>query len=156
MRLTVPPLVQRRGLVLVGLLGLAGAAWAGEGVYKWVDAEGRTHFGSQPPPGSKAHKLDIRPAVPDPVGPPAAASWQEQLRRSSELRHQRQQEEAEQAKKARVAEQECQAARRTLYTLGRERPVYRSNAQGEREYLEDDQRQAAIESARIRAETACR
>lgn len=157
MRLTVPPLVQRRGVVVVGFLGLAGGAvWAGESVYKWVDAQGQTHFGSQPPPGGKAHKLDIRPSVPAPVDPPAAASWQEQLRRSGELRHQRRQEEAELAKKARTAEQDCLAARRTLSVLGRERPVYRTNAQGEREYMEDDQRQAAIESARLRADTACR
>jgi hypothetical protein len=135
---------------------LAGTVWAGNGVYKWVDAEGRTHFGSQPPPGGKAQKLDIRPSVPAPVDPPAAASWQDQLRRSGELRHQQQQEAAEQAKKARAAEQECQAARRALDLLGRERPVYRTNAQGEREYMEDDQRQAAMDAARQRAETACR
>ena len=40
-------------VVAVGMLWLGAGAHA-QPVYKWVDAEGKTHYGSQPPPPSKA------------------------------------------------------------------------------------------------------
>jgi hypothetical protein len=41
----------RLAIVLASLLG---AAAHGESIYKWIDDEGVTHFGSRPPPQSAA------------------------------------------------------------------------------------------------------
>ena len=41
-------------------IALAGTAVAQ--VYKWVDAEGRVHYGPQPPPGMKARPLSFQPS----------------------------------------------------------------------------------------------
>lgn len=48
------------------LLALAAPAMAGS-IYKWVDAQGTTHFGAQPPRGVQAER--INPIVPQPSGP---------------------------------------------------------------------------------------
>lgn len=40
--------------VLVGLLQLSTTACLAQGVFKWVDADGKVHYGSQPPPEQKA------------------------------------------------------------------------------------------------------
>ncbi|HMW29814.1 MAG TPA: DUF4124 domain-containing protein, partial [Plasticicumulans sp.] len=57
-------------LLVLGWLAL-GALPADAAVYKWVDAEGRTHYSSTPPPGADAKPVVIRE---DPLPPPAAGS----------------------------------------------------------------------------------
>ena len=42
-----------RHVVLLLSLCLAPVLSHTQGVYKWVDAEGKTHYGSQPPAGDK-------------------------------------------------------------------------------------------------------
>lgn len=60
--------MQRIFLTASLLLALSGAASASS-VYKWVDAQGMTHFGAQPPEGQKA--TEINTAAPEPATPPA-------------------------------------------------------------------------------------
>lgn len=144
-----------RYVVALALL-VSTAAAAAEPIYKWVDAEGKTHFSSRPPPGRKLEPMTLHPSTPDPVDAPATASWQDQLQRSGEQRLQRQQQSEKEAKEKKLADQDCQAARRALNMLGGDRPVFRTNAAGEKEYLEDNQRQAALEAAQQRVATACR
>ena len=67
-----------RRLILTGslLLALSTTAMAGQ-VYKWVDAQGNTHFGSQPPEGQQATSINTNVATPKTPAPatakPAAA-----------------------------------------------------------------------------------
>lgn len=146
----------RLRLCLILPLVVALPAQAGDGVYKWVDENGRSHFSSSPPPGAKANRLELRPSTPDPVNPSPAKTWQDKLQDSNLRQQQEQKQAADAAKKEREAEQRCGAARRSLDTLKRQQPVYRVNAQGEREYLEDSQRQAAIDAAQERVNASCR
>lgn len=39
-------------VAMVALAMVLGAAAQAQPVYKWVDADGKTHYGSQPPPTS--------------------------------------------------------------------------------------------------------
>ena len=54
--------VRALALLLVGLVGLAPLAVA-DGVYRWVDGQGRTHFGDQPVRGAQV--LDIPAFEPE-------------------------------------------------------------------------------------------
>lgn len=144
----------RRPLLALVLLLAAGAA--GAQVYKWVDAEGRAHFSSTPPPGAKASRLASQPSTPAPATPVRTKTWQEKLELSNQRRYQEQEKEAALAKSQKEDDQRCQEARRTLDMLKRERPIYRINGQGEREYMEDTQRQATLDSANQRIATYCR
>jgi len=49
----------KAGLV-AGLLALGMAGNSLAQVYKWVDADGRVHYGPQPPPGTKARPLSFQ------------------------------------------------------------------------------------------------
>ena len=62
-----------RRLILTGslLLALSTTAMAGQ-VYKWVDAQGNTHFGSQPPEGQQATSINTNVATPKTPAPAAA------------------------------------------------------------------------------------
>lgn len=139
----------------IAVLFFAATSAGAEGIYKWVDSQGRLHFGGTPPPGAKAQRLNTPPTADPAPGEGAARTWQEQL----ELSGQRKQLAQEQEQKARQDRQEyerrCLEARQALDTLNRERPIYRNNVQGEREYIDDNQRQAAREAANQRVATYC-
>ncbi|MDP2809404.1 MAG: DUF4124 domain-containing protein [Rhodocyclaceae bacterium] len=134
----------------------AGPAAAGE-VYRWVDEQGKTHFSDTPPIQRKAEKIEIRPVMPS---SPAAATqgrgWQQQIEESNLRRNQQEKQEKAAEHGKQQAEQKCLAARRSLDTLNRGRPLYRVDKNGERVYIEDDQRQIEISAARRTVDTECR
>lgn len=145
------------GALLAAMLVItAGGDACAEGVYKWVDSEGRTHFGSAPPPGRKAERLQTPTTVTQPPEATPGRSWQEQLQLSNERRELARQKEQETAKREREDNQRCLAARRALDALNSERPLYRVNSQGEREFMEDAQRRANIDAANQRVAAYCR
>lgn len=134
---------------------LAGSATA-EGVYKWVDAEGRTHFGSRPPPGQRTEQLNRQVGPSDAAPVQGTRSWQEQLDLSNQRRQQARDKEQAATRQEQEDRQRCLAARSVLDSLERGGARYRINDQGEREYLDDAQRQAARELAGQRVATYCR
>jgi len=60
-----------RRMIITGslLLALSAAASASQ-VYKWVDAQGNTHFGAQPPQGQDATPISTGVSQPKPTPPP--------------------------------------------------------------------------------------
>lgn len=127
-----------------------------EGVYKWVDGNGQVHFASTPPAGKKADKLSMPVAPAQPANAEGAKDWREQLQLSNQRRQSARDKEQEAAKRQQENDQRCLSAQRSLDTLGRQRPIYRVNDRGEREYLDDGQRQASRDAANERVATYCR
>ncbi|HEX8961354.1 MAG TPA: DUF4124 domain-containing protein [Rhodocyclaceae bacterium] len=123
--------------------------------YKWVDANGRTHFSDAPPADRPAAPIKLRPLAPAQALVPAPTrDWRTELQEYN-VRHA--QEEAQQ----RVAEQnsrnqarECAMARGELDLLHRGR-VFRYDANGERQYLNDKEIPAAIEATQERVGRYC-
>lgn len=144
-----------RHLLLLLLALMAGPA-AAEGVYKWVDAQGRTHFGSRPPPGQKTEELNSPASTPEAAPAQGGHSWQEQLELSNQRRQQAREKEQATAKTDQENQQRCLAARSALDSLERGGARYYLNAQGEREYIDDAQRQSARDLAAQRVATYCR
>jgi hypothetical protein len=140
-------------LIVIGLTSATGMASA-EDVYKWVDADGHLHFGSQPPAQANARKM--APSSADPAAATSAPTWQQQMGQAGVRRVQKQQREDQDARKQQELAQRCLSAQRSLDTLNRERPVYSVNGQGEREYLSDAQRQSAVAAANQRVAAYCR
>ena len=141
----------KRLFVFLALAAFAAAASAQQ--YKWVDKDGRVRYGDVPPPGVKATPL--RPP-PGPSTPPAAAKKDSAKALSPEAAFRKRQEDAqkEQQKQAQ-AEQEAQAkrescarAQESLRTLESGQRIARTDAKGERYYLEDAQ--IAQETAKAR------
>ena len=66
--------------VLMLVLALAAAAPAAADVYKWIDREGKVHYGDTPPPNSAARPIDVRKepvvSVPGAVQPGESAAKQ--------------------------------------------------------------------------------
>ena len=113
-------------------------------VYKWVDEKGGTHYGERPPQGSKAREVEKKLASPLPATPGRTEDWQQKDR---ELRQRQIQAEAAEEKKQQTAKrqrEQCDQQRDLLERLKMGRRSYSLNAQGERVYLDDSERDAAI------------
>ena len=129
--------------------------------FKWVDKSGKTQYGDNPPPGVKATPLkgpSTPPPAPVPAGKdagkdaakdakkgPLTPAEQEQAFRKRQVDADKAREEAakkEQEAAAKAAN--CNQARGSLRQLESGERVLRTDAKGERVFLEDSQRQQEI------------
>ena len=128
--------------VAVALLGASHAAGSFAALYKWTDAQGRVVYSDQPPAGNvKSEQLR---AAPPPANPNAA---KELAQRQAEFQKRQADaaKAADQAGKAQATSAQhaeaCANARGQMKQLGESRiAMYRFNANGEREVLDDDAR----------------
>lgn len=119
-------------------------------IYRWVDAQGNVHFGSQPRPGAEV--MDIRPQVIE--RDDATRSREARSERFFEARRQEQQQAEQVAREQQVQrEQVCRQWREELTGLSRGGRYFRTDAKGERVYYSDKEIGAARQqlSARIKA-----
>jgi hypothetical protein len=147
--------MMRKELALLLAL-LAPLALAGE-IYTWKDASGRVNYSDTPPPGAQQVRT-LRQGTTEPQAAPAPAAATPQAKSIAEQevefrkRRAAAQEVEAKAEKEKVAMEEkqrnCQQAKNQLAALESGQRVARFNEQGEREFLEDNQRAAEIERAR--------
>jgi Domain of unknown function (DUF4124) len=148
--------------ILILCMTLAFAAVASAQLYRWVDKDGRVHYTATPPPaGTQSRTLSAPTAAPAADAPPAEAeskdapkgpltpAEQEQEFRKRQLEAQKAREkEAQSAKDTEAKQQNCVRARGALATFESGQRVTRTNAQGERYYLDDDARARETDAAR--------
>lgn len=120
---------------------------AGAQVYKWVDANGVTHYGAQPPSGNTAKELRLRDASPPSAGAPPAGQSSTLKEREIEFRKRqalREREETRLAEERSQRDQDCRAARLEIADMRISRRLYELNDRGERVFMSDAQRDAEI------------
>jgi len=127
------------------LVGLSPMCMAGQ-VYKWVDAQGVTHFGAQPPLDAEATTvIKSAPSAAKPPAPPSGGVIGDQKAIDRQVRKQ----VAEQQAQLKVF---CEQARTNLAQL-QNNPRVREDVEGEMRRLTEEQRKDRItESQRQIAE----
>lgn len=152
--MTTPPFSD---LVLVCALLAAGGA--GAEVYKWVDGQGRVHYGDAKPDDRSAQTVAPPPAPPEEEVLRARSRFDELLERQRAADRQeagRQEGAANAAQEEAQRKSRCRYAQQGLHVLELERPVYRLDEQGNRVYLEDGRRAGEVERARRQVKEHCR
>jgi hypothetical protein len=148
--------------------------------WQWIDGAGKKVFSDQPPPMDvpeknilnkprnaptpRANPVIAPDATPGgPATPPAAAGPKPVVVDKELEEKTRKAEDAEKAKKAAEAEKQakakadnCAQARQSKATYDSGARVARINAQGEREFLDDDQRAAETQRAQSVIDKDCR
>lgn len=129
------------------LAGLSPMSMAGQ-IYKWVDAQGVTHFGAQPPQGVEATTVGkSAPPAPKPAAPVTGGVVGDQKAIDQQVKQQ-------------VAEQEaqlkafCEQARTNLAQL-QNNPRVREDVEGEMRRLTDEERRQRIDETRKQIEEHC-
>lgn len=134
------------------LLALSSSVMAGQ-FYKWVDAQGVTHFGAQPPQGQEATSVNTNSIQPKaPASKPATPAGQDTNDNA---------QKAIDAKvKQDVAAQEaelkkyCESVRTNLAQL-QNNPRLRTEVNGEMRRLSEDERQAKIAESEKAIQANC-
>lgn len=117
-------------------------------VYKWVDAQGVTHFDAQPPQGAEATTvIKSPPSVAKPPASPSGGVIGDQKAIDQQVKRQ-------------VAEQEaqlkafCEQARTNLAQL-QNNPRVREDVEGNMRRLTDEERSQRIDETRKQIEQNC-
>lgn len=152
---------------LAALPGAASAQW------KWRTPDGRVQYSDRPPPAGVAEKDilsqprgGVRPAAASTPASAAASSAAPAARPASDpelearRRKDKEQEEAkrkaEEDKLAKQRAENCQRAQGYLRTLNDGIRIARTNAQGEREILNDEQRAQEVQRTQQIIASDCR
>lgn len=142
-------------LVLLAAMSLAGAALAQQ--YKWVDQDGKVRYGDSPPPGVKATPL--RPPPPPaspppssgkagavakdakaaPKGPLTPAEQEADYRRRQIEAQKAQEKDQKAAQEAQAKRDNCARAQEQLRLIESGQRIARTDAKGERYFLDDAQ-----------------
>jgi hypothetical protein len=148
---------------LAGLVATAGAAEQGA-VYQWVDKDGTPHFQDRPPEdvnaAQAAKEMNLRYKMTDAEAMAAAAKKKSDLDSAANLRKTQQAEDkkADTEDKQQVMnerEKGCQQARDKLQKYETAHRLYRPGADGQREYLTDEEIDAARVEARKSVDQWC-
>jgi hypothetical protein len=146
-------------LLLFGLLLVTAGASAQQ--YKWVDRNGRVQYGDVPPPGVSATPLRAPTGRSAPVpsaqpeakaeakkGPLSAAEQEAAFRKRQEEAEKDRQKQAQASEQAAARKENCTAAQNQLRTMESGQRIARTDANGERYFLDDAQ--VAQETAKAR------
>ena len=137
---------------------LAAATAAHAQVYRWVDEQGKVHYGERPPSGAKASpvqdKLAAPPGAPAPKAAPDASQQERDFQRR---RMEREQKEAREQQAAEKAKQQCERERTRLAQLRNVRRIQSGvDEKGNLRYMSDAERADAIASQEGAVARACR
>ncbi len=140
--------IQKTGLLIVALV--CAMPVCAQQVYQWKDEQGKTHYSDIPPPNEANEAVRQIQATPPPApqSSPSQPNWAEKNLQFRE-RQEKAAEETAQAAQQRQKEEErqrvCAQARNSLEMLTSGIRVARPDATGERVYMDDASRAAAIE-----------
>lgn len=141
--------MRKRVLPVVGavLLGAAAPAPAAD-VYKWVDEDGKVHFGDRPQ-GGNAEVMTVRPAAVPSGGGRARHERTERLLESlkSEREERRDAYAAAEAEK-RERKQKCTVAKAELSRRESAAHLFYRDADGNKRVIDGEEYEAAIQEAR--------
>lgn len=132
------------------VLFTAGAS--AETVYQWVDDEGVTQFGSQPPRGRDYRQIRTQTGHSEPIDYSSRYGQEENSNEGQDS--ERQSQEANTPTEAELDEA-CRTARQNLERLERGGRITVEDENGERRYLNEEEQAERAEQARRIQEQAC-
>lgn len=127
------------------------------GVYKWVDAEGRTHFGDRPPSEvtSKQVQIDSAPVQPDATTRERQEKIESFLDQKQKERNEAQAVRAEAEQRAVKLAEQCEKLRARLKYMESISGFYNVNEQGERVFVDDAENRRIRERFRAKVQQTC-
>jgi len=147
-------------MVALGLSLIGGNAMAGK-VYKWVDEKGVTHYGEQPPTAGEAKTIRTTGTLPSDHEEAVKNldTIKKKIDEDAQARVKRKEQVAEKEKEADAAatlKKNCDQTRENIKTLQEKARVQETLANGERKYLDENERKAKMEENQKYLDTYCK
>lgn len=150
-RLRAAPLVALFALTLAGPLGAQ--------VYKWVDSNGVTHYGSAPPAAGKSKEVPIKDPSARAGGEAGGSAYANSLKsKETEFRKrqvQREQDEARVAEEKTKRDTECRRIRADISDLRNVPRLIETNEKGERVFISDAKRESELARQEAELQRRC-
>lgn len=139
------------------ILSVVAASAAGE-VYKWVDQDGKVHYGDRrPASGVDPNVVELAPAPSKDADHDERSLQRRRLLDAFEAeRAEQRQAQAKAAAAKRDRAEKCARVRRDLARFERANIVYTEDDDGTRIYMSDAERNAAVSAARTWLDEHCR
>jgi hypothetical protein len=140
-----------RWMILMAALSMAAGATQAAPIYKWVDAQGVTHFDAQPPAGQQAQEINVQKPPPPASAPPTPESDvdgdAQQRSIDAKVKSQIKTQEARRA-------ENCERLRTNLAQLQNNPRVREETENGSRRLTEED-RKARVEETQAAISEHC-
>ena len=136
----------RLGIACALLLCSAVSTQAAETVYKWVDENGTTHYGTRPPIGVQSTAITPKTGHSEPV------NYQQSSGGDNTADAAQTGAEPEESKKD---PERCAAAKRNAEILGRGGRVRETTEAGSFRFLDEEEKQRRLEAAQKAIDEAC-
>ena len=148
----------RVGPVAVAAIALALAFPAGAQLYKWVDKDGKTSYSDTPPPNQETKMISPGGTAAAAPAAPAktAVARDKELEKGRTDSREASKKSDDTAKLAAQKEEACTRAKGAYQTYADGGRIHKYNAQGEREFLGDDEIAAERERTRREMDEACK
>ena len=141
--------------IIYAVLALGLALPAAAQLYKWVDKDGKTHYSDTPPLNVDTKKLNVQSGATSESGKSAVERDKAGEKARTEAREAGKKGD-EAAKNAAAQEEACSRARSAYQTYADGGRIHRYNEKGEREFMTDEQIEAAKERSRREMDDVCK
>jgi hypothetical protein len=126
-------------------------------MYKCVDERGVTQYSDKPRPGCKGGPVDIRGQPPiSGDAAPRGEDLKEQEREFQRRQIKRGEEEQKETQRAEAAQKRCENLRNQMQLYSRSQRVGTIDANGERHYMDDSEREARLAQLNAEIAQSCR
>jgi hypothetical protein len=149
-----------RTIMLATLAILSGSVYAGPS--KWVDEQGRVHYSDNPPKhNAKVQQLQFKDTVATPqpaddlYAPRSTAEMEADLKRGKDTRAAQEKKDEQVRAQTEAKQINCANARANLASMQQHGRMFKTDASGERVYMDDNQRQQQIDAAQSRVNEYC-
>ncbi|MGB8516709.1 MAG: DUF4124 domain-containing protein [Gallionella sp.] len=127
---------------------------------KWTDANGEVHYSDHPPENAQVKKLHFEdmggtPPVDNIYAPKSTKEMEADFQRAKDLRDKQAKKEEQARADAAAKQANCATARNNLSVMQQSRRMFSTNENGERIYLDDDQRQQQLDAGQQAVSQFC-
>ncbi len=145
---------------LLQLLILAAPVAAHAGVYKWVDENGKVHYGDQPQSTQPSVEMNVDITTPEPSHVEDELSREEKrerlLQAMEEDRLEKREKREKQKSDMEKNRQKCNRYRDRMRHYERASGLYKLDKDGNRVYMSDGERASATKKLQARIKKYCR
>ncbi len=148
----------RRGVAIVLSL-LLQIPVAVSGVYRWVDENGKTHYGDRPPVAEQAEEIKQKQASPPDSSPSqndSAETRQRLLERYQQEREEKQEAARKKREEAEKQKRLCERARKQLKYYESYPLLYEKLPDGERRYFSAEEKDQELKKLREAVQQWCK
>ena len=142
------------------LLGLIAPIAAHAGVYKWVDENGKVHYGDSPQDSQPSVEMNINDTAPTPSSFDDVLSREEKrerlLQSMEEDRLEKQEKRDKQKAVNKKNRQKCNRYRDQMRHYERANALYKLDREGNRVYMSDGDRARATKNLQAKINKYCR